>query len=92
MVFDSGDGSQARAGQDSDYKAQRPAPEPGLIESLAALVKDALDHSGVRWIEQDGCEADDVIATLATAARAEGRAGDIEYELLSDNDTALAAS
>lgn len=76
VVFDSEDGSQARAGQDSDYKAQRPAPEPGLIESLA-LVKNALDHSGVRWIEQDGCEADDVIATLATAARADGRAVDI---------------
>ncbi|MFJ5846405.1 5'-3' exonuclease H3TH domain-containing protein [Streptomyces sp. NPDC092903] len=70
------DGSQAHVGQDSDYKAQRPAPEPGLIESLA-LAKDALDHSGVRWIEQDGCEADDVIATLATATRADGRAVDI---------------
>ncbi|MFG2836003.1 5'-3' exonuclease H3TH domain-containing protein [Streptomyces zaomyceticus] len=76
VVFDSENGSEARAGQDSDYKAQRPAPEPGLIESLA-LVKRALDHTGVRWIEQDGCEADDVIATLATSARAEGRAVDI---------------
>lgn len=76
VVFDSEDGSQARAGQDSDYKAQRPAPEPGLIESLA-LVKNALEHTGVRWIEQDGCEADDVIATLATGARAAGRAVDI---------------
>ncbi|MFI0220370.1 5'-3' exonuclease [Streptomyces lydicus] len=74
VVFDSEDGSQARAGQDSDYKAQRPEPDPGLIESLS-LVKNALDHSGVRWIEQDGCEADDVIATLATRAR--GRAIDI---------------
>ncbi|MGW7327099.1 5'-3' exonuclease [Streptomyces sp. NPDC054840] len=76
VVFDSEDGSQARAGQDIDYKAQRSAPEPGLIESLS-LVKDALDHSGIRWIEQDGCEADDVIATLATAARTDGRAVDI---------------
>ncbi|MER5356405.1 5'-3' exonuclease H3TH domain-containing protein [Kitasatospora sp. NPDC002551] len=76
VVFDSEDGSQVRADQDSDYKAHRPAPEPGLIESLA-LIKNALDHSGVRWIEQDGCEADDVIATLAIAARTEGRAVDI---------------
>jgi len=76
VVFDSEDGSQARAGRDSNYKAQRPAPEPGLIESLA-LVKTALDHTGVRWIEHDGCEADDVIATLSTGARAEGRAVDI---------------
>ncbi|MFJ8856080.1 5'-3' exonuclease H3TH domain-containing protein [Streptomyces sp. NPDC102437] len=76
VVFDAEDGSQARAGQDSAYKAQRPAPEPGLIESLA-LVKNALDHSGVRWIEQNGCEADDVIATLAARARADGRAVDV---------------
>lgn len=76
VVFNSEDGSQARAAQDSGYKAQRPGPEPGLIKSLA-LVKNALDHTGVRWIEQDGCEADDVISTLATTARAEGRAVDI---------------
>ncbi|KUJ65650.1 hypothetical protein ACZ90_45370, partial [Streptomyces albus subsp. albus] len=76
VVFDSENGSQARVGRDSDYKAQRPAPDPGLIESLI-LVKNALDHSGVRWIEQDGCEADDVIATLATHARTDGRAVDI---------------
>ncbi|MFE5596226.1 5'-3' exonuclease H3TH domain-containing protein [Streptomyces sp. NPDC056549] len=76
VVFDSEDGSQARSGQDNNYKAQRPAPEPGLIDSLA-LVKTALDHTEVRWIEQDGCEADDVIATLATSARTEGRAVDI---------------
>jgi len=76
VVFDCEDGSQTRAGLDSGYKAQRPAPDPGLIGSIA-LVKTALDHTGVRWIEQDGCEADDVIATLATDARAEGRAVDI---------------
>ncbi|MFB7852932.1 5'-3' exonuclease H3TH domain-containing protein [Streptomyces sp. NPDC056053] len=76
VVFDSEDGAQHRVGQDSDYKAQRPAPESGLIESLA-LVKNALDHTGVWWIEQEGCEADDVIATLATGARTDGRAVDI---------------
>ncbi|OEV19367.1 hypothetical protein AN221_17500 [Streptomyces nanshensis] len=76
VVFDSEDGSQSRAGQDSGYKAQRPAPEPGLIGSLS-LAKNALDHTGVRWLEQEGCEADDAIATLATGARAEGRAVDI---------------
>ncbi|MFD8882166.1 5'-3' exonuclease H3TH domain-containing protein [Streptomyces erythrochromogenes] len=76
VVFDAEHGSQGRAGLDSDYKAQRPAAEPGLIESLT-LVKNALDHSGVRWVEQDGCEADDVIATLTVRARAEGRPVDI---------------
>ncbi|MCC2275467.1 hypothetical protein LKL35_08530 [Streptomyces sp. ET3-23] len=76
VVFDAEDGSQTRAGEDSDYKAHRPAPDPGLIESLA-LIKNALDHIGVRWIEQAGVEADDVIATLATRARSDGRPVDI---------------
>ncbi|MEU8779469.1 5'-3' exonuclease H3TH domain-containing protein [Streptomyces sp. NPDC048606] len=40
------------------------------------LVKNALDHTRIRWIEQNDREADDVIATLTTA-RAEGRAVDI---------------
>ncbi|WP_411098928.1 5'-3' exonuclease H3TH domain-containing protein [Streptomyces sp. x-45] len=94
VVFDSEDGSQARARHDSDYKAQRTAPEAGLVESLA-LVKNALDHKGVQWVEQDGCEADDVIATLTTIARAEGRAVDImttdkDYiQLLVDPDVRL---
>ncbi|MFI5857383.1 5'-3' exonuclease H3TH domain-containing protein [Streptomyces parvulus] len=94
VVFDSEDGSQARARQDSGYKAQRPAPETGLVESLA-LVKNALDHVGVQWIEQDGCEADDVIATLTTIARSEDRAVDImttdkDYiQLLVDPDVRL---
>ncbi|WP_411140908.1 5'-3' exonuclease H3TH domain-containing protein [Streptomyces sp. x-80] len=69
VVFDAEDGSQARAELDGQYKAQRAAPDLGMIESLP-LVKAALDHCGVRWIEQDGCEADDVIATLTAQARA----------------------
>jgi DNA polymerase-1 len=76
VVFDAEDGSQARADLDSGYKAQRAAPDLGLIESLP-LVKAALDHCRVRWIEQDGCEADDVIATLTTQARAGGRPVDV---------------
>ncbi|WP_338673881.1 5'-3' exonuclease H3TH domain-containing protein [Streptomyces sp. SCSIO 30461] len=82
VVFDAEDGSQARAGQDGGYKAQRPNPDPGLMESLS-LVKNALDHSGVRWIEEEGCEADDVIATLVTRARADARPVDI---MTSDKD------
>ncbi|MEV3925891.1 5'-3' exonuclease [Actinomadura coerulea] len=76
VVFDAEDGSQPRAAADGDYKANRPAPEPGLIESLA-LIKQGLDHSGVSWIEHDGCEADDVIATLTTTARNADRPVDI---------------
>lgn len=76
VVFDAENGSAARTAQDGDYKAQRPAPDPGLYASLA-LVKDGLDHTEVRWIEHDGCEADDVIATLTTRARAAGRPVDV---------------
>jgi len=76
VVFDAEDGSRARAERDSQYKAQRVAPDPGLIDSLP-LVKNALDHCGVRWIEQAGCEADDVIATLTTQARTGQRPVDV---------------
>lgn len=82
VVFDAENGSMSRAAADTAYKAQRSTPEPGLIESLA-LVKDALDHTTVRWIEQDGREADDVIATLTQEARAAGRPVDI---MSSDKD------
>ncbi|MFD4479857.1 5'-3' exonuclease H3TH domain-containing protein [Streptomyces sp. NPDC058471] len=76
VVIDAEDGSQSRAAEDSDYKANRTAPEPGLIESLADI-KHGLDACGVRWIEQDGCEGDDVLATLTTTARHQERATDI---------------
>ncbi|MFG3429519.1 5'-3' exonuclease H3TH domain-containing protein [Streptomyces californicus] len=82
VVFDAEDGSQARIAQDAAYKAHRPAPAPGLIDSLM-LVKDVLDCTGVRWIEHAGCEADDVIATLTAQARDRGRAVDI---LTTDKD------
>ncbi|MGW5679763.1 hypothetical protein ACWEV4_32585 [Streptomyces sp. NPDC003860] len=55
-VFDAENGSQTHTEQDPAYKGQRPAPDPGLMDSLP-LVKAALDHAGVRWIEQDCCEA-----------------------------------
>ncbi|MFQ6197705.1 5'-3' exonuclease H3TH domain-containing protein [Streptomyces sp. NPDC000405] len=89
VVFDAEDGSTTRVGADDTYKANRAAPEPGLIESLADI-KRALDLASVRWIEQDGCEGDDVIATLTTTARTEGRDVDIMsvdkdfYQLLAD--------
>ncbi|MQS38302.1 flap endonuclease [Streptomyces katsurahamanus] len=94
VVFDAEDGSQTRLEQDAGYKAQRPAPAPGLMDSLP-LVKTALDHCGVRWIEQNGCEADDVIATLTTRAHAAGRPVDVmsadkDYiQLLCDDDPAV---
>ncbi|RBM04619.1 5'-3' exonuclease H3TH domain-containing protein [Streptomyces sp. PT12] len=89
VVFDAEDGSSARAEQDEGYKAQRPTPEPGLIESLADI-KRGLDAMKVGWIEQPGCEGDDVIATLTTSARTGGREVTVMsadrdfYQLLAD--------
>ncbi|RKN03372.1 5'-3' exonuclease [Streptomyces radicis] len=94
VVFDAEDGSNARAAQDSDYKAQRLAPGPGLIESLADI-KRGLDAMKVGWIEQPGCEGDDVIATLTTAARTGGREVTVMsadrdfYQLLADPEVRL---
>ncbi|MFI1189346.1 5'-3' exonuclease H3TH domain-containing protein [Streptomyces californicus] len=82
VVFDAEDGAQTRMVKDAAYKSQRPAPPRELIGSLA-LVKGALDLTNVRWVEQPGFEADDVIATLTTLARDSGRAVDI---LSSDKD------
>ncbi|MFQ6198637.1 5'-3' exonuclease H3TH domain-containing protein [Streptomyces sp. NPDC000405] len=89
VVFDAENGSATRASEDNAYKAHRPAPEPGLIASLADI-KQVLDLASVRWIEQDSCEADDVIATLTASARAQDRDVDIMsvdkdfYQLLAD--------
>ncbi|MGI5337692.1 5'-3' exonuclease [Streptomyces sp. CA-181903] len=89
VVFDAENGAAARAGEDDAYKANRAAPEPCLFESLADI-KRVLDLASVRWIEQDGCEGDDVIATLTTLARGQDRAVDIMsvdkdfYQMLAD--------
>ncbi|MFE4972663.1 5'-3' exonuclease H3TH domain-containing protein [Kitasatospora sp. NPDC056651] len=77
VVFDSENGAEIRVEQDATYKANRAVEQdPGLMESLAHI-KAALDETGVRWIEQDGCEGDDVIATLAAQARRQGRPVDV---------------
>ncbi|MEE1823884.1 5'-3' exonuclease H3TH domain-containing protein [Streptomyces sp. BE20] len=95
VVFDSEDGAQGRVEQDDAYKANRAVePDPGLMGSLVHI-KAALDGSGVRWIEQDGCEGDDVIATLTTLARRQGRpvdvmSGDKDFlQLLADPEVRL---
>ncbi|KJS60152.1 hypothetical protein VM95_23055 [Streptomyces rubellomurinus] len=95
VVFDAENGTQERVEQDDAYKANRAAqPDPGLMESLIH-VKAALDESGVRWIEQDGCEGDDAIATLTVLARRHGRpvdvmSGDKDFlQLLADTEVRL---
>lgn len=54
-----------------DYKAHRP-PAPEDLVPQFPLIKDATDAFGVPQLEMPGFEADDIIATYATEARAKG--------------------
>ncbi len=54
------------------YKANRPEPPEDLVPQFA-VVREALDALDVPRIEQEGYEADDIIATIAAKAHAEGR-------------------
>ena len=60
-----------RSEQYSDYKANRSA-SPSEFSGQVSLVKEVLDALRVPYVEKPGFEADDVIGTLATQARAEG--------------------
>lgn len=53
------------------YKAQRPDTPEDLIPQFA-VIRDAVRAFNLPCIEQDGFEADDLIATLAKRAKAEG--------------------
>ncbi len=53
------------------YKAHRPEPPPELVPQFA-LIREATDALGVHKIEQEGYEADDMIAAYARAFEAEG--------------------
>ncbi|MEA3511761.1 MAG: 5'-3' exonuclease H3TH domain-containing protein, partial [Actinomycetota bacterium] len=53
------------------YKAQR-EKAPDLFTSQLPLIDEVLDVMGITQLRVPGFEADDVIATLATRARAEG--------------------
>ena len=55
----------------ADYKAHRPEPPEELIPQFA-LIRDATDALGVLHVEQEGFEADDLIAAYAKAFLAEG--------------------
>ncbi len=56
---------------DPDYKANR-RETPDLFRSQMPLIRQVLETLHVPVVEVDGVEADDVIATLATRAAAEG--------------------
>lgn len=52
---------------DEQYKANRP-PQPEELTIGIPLIKQMIDHFGIRNLEQDGYEADDIIGTLAEQA------------------------
>lgn len=54
-----------------EYKAHRP-PAPEDLVPQFALIRDAVDAFGLPRIEQDGYEADDIIASYVKQAVAEG--------------------
>ncbi len=55
----------------AEYKAGRSAT-PREFSGQLPLLREVLDALKIRWIEMPGFEADDIIATLATRADAEG--------------------
>ncbi len=52
------------------YKAQR-APMPDALRAQLPLVREYLDRAGITQCRLEGCEADDIIATAVTRARAD---------------------
>ena len=54
-----------------DYKANR-STSPAEFSGQVGLIKEVLDALNIVHVELDGFEADDIIATLATQAEAEG--------------------
>ena len=78
----------------SDYKAGR-ARTPDEFQGQIPLVKEILDALRITFVELDGYEADDIIATIATQAEAKDIdvlicSGDRDtFQLVSDQVTIL---
>ena len=53
---------------DGEYKATRTKP-PSVFISQLGLIKEVLSALGVRILEVEGVEADDILATLSAQAR-----------------------
>ncbi len=70
LVFDAGRRS-FRNDLYPDYKANRPPPPDDLVPQFP-LVRDVARALNVHVLEEVGFEADDIIATLADRARAQG--------------------
>jgi DNA polymerase I len=82
-----------RTAEYADYKAGR-ASTPSEFAGQVPLIREVLDALRVAHLEMDGYEADDIIATLATQARADGMevlicSGDRDAIQLVDEGTTL---
>jgi DNA polymerase I len=77
-----------------EYKANRSESKPEFRNQLS-LIFEVLDALGIKWLSKAGYEADDVIATLATQAAAQGMhvlivTGDRDaFQLVNENITVL---
>jgi DNA polymerase-1 len=69
VIFDAGSHTFRNEMYDQ-YKAQRPPPPPDLVPQFP-LIRDATRAFSLPCIEEDGLEADDIIACYAKAALAE---------------------
>jgi DNA polymerase-1 len=70
VIFDAGS-KTFRNDMYDQYKAQRPPPPPDLVPQFP-LIRDATRAFSLPCIEEDGLEADDIIACYSKAALAEG--------------------
>jgi DNA polymerase-1 len=70
VIFDKGSHT-FRNDMFDGYKAQRPPPPPDLVPQFP-LIRDATRAFSLPCIEEEGLEADDIIACYAKAALAEG--------------------
>ena len=88
VVFDSG-GETERHREYPEYKAHREAM-PDDMESQLSIIVEVIEALGVMVVEEEGYEADDILATLAKSAAARGvdvkiLTGDKDlFQLLSD--------
>jgi len=77
-----------------EYKATR-KETPADFRNQLSLIFEVLNALGIQWLSTAGFEADDLIATLATQAEADGMAvlivtGDRDtFQLVTDNVTVL---
>ena len=71
VAFDAPGGSTYRNELDPEYKAGR-KETPDLFVSQLPLINEVLEALEIRQLKVPGVEADDVIATLATRAAADG--------------------